>query len=113
MGGFNFMKYKKIKQDDVYNILVNVAQDIMSPIDVINISNIASLLKTSKYQVKKYIDIMVKDNMVELKCEIIHDEYEVIPPYWGYRLTEKGKDTKQYKAKQKRHLEIIEECFGS
>lgn len=107
------MKYKKVNQSDVYDVLANVALNIMSPIDVINISNIASLLKTSKYQAKKYVDILVKDNMAELKCESIYDEDDVLPPYWGYRLTEKGKDTEQFKAKEKRHLEIIEECFGS
>jgi hypothetical protein len=93
------MKYKKITKDDVYRILVNVALDISSPVSIINISNIASLLKTSRYQVKKYIDLMVKDGVAELKFEMIYDDEELYPPYWGYRLTPKGKDTDFYKNK--------------
>lgn len=43
---------------------------------MINIVNIANLSNTSKWQTKKHIDIMAKDKIIELKCEIIHDEYD-------------------------------------
>ncbi len=79
------MKYKKISQDDVYDILADVSLDIICSIDEINIVNIANLSNTSKCQTKKHIDIIAKDKIVELKCEIIHDEYNdgPYPQYLG------------------------------
>lgn len=106
------MKYKKITEHDVLNILTNVELDIMSPINCINPSSIARILKTSRYQVKKIIGKMVKDETAELVCQYIGRKDEMFPPYWGYRLTENGRNTTLFKEKQEEHLELIKKCFG-
>lgn len=91
-------KYEKITEDDVFNVLVQTNSDFMNPIgSVINLVNIASLLHTSKYQVKKYMDQLNEKGLVELKMVENWEEEEHFPPYWGYTLTEAGKETDQFK----------------
>ncbi|WP_279286745.1 hypothetical protein [Clostridium argentinense] len=38
---------------------------------------------------------------------------DLILNIWEYRLTDKGKDTEQFRFKEKREVEIIKECFNS
>lgn len=107
------MKYEKITRQDVYEVLVSTSLDIMNPIGgIINLVDIAGFLKTSRYQVKKYIDEMKTEGMVELHSVSIPCEDEVYPPYWGYTLTERGKNTDYYKEQDKKHENILKECFG-
>ena len=55
------MKYKKISKEDVYKKMVNISTDFWSPIGgVISLVNLANLLGTSRYQVKKYINELKK-----------------------------------------------------
>lgn len=107
------MKYNKINQEDVYDILVGIAVDGMNPISAISITEMAHFLKTSRYQVKKYIDIMKQNELVELKMFNFNDDEGVYPPYWGYTLTKKGRDTTKYKEKQQKAMKLMEECFGA
>ena len=81
-------KYKVISGLDVLRILIGVDLDIMSPMHCINLVNIAHLLKTSRYQVKKYMDMLVNAGVAELALDFVADEYEFCP-YWGYRITER------------------------
>lgn len=106
------MKYKKVTKQDVYEVLVSVALDLSSHCgDPINVRNIASLLKTSRYQAKKYIDELKKDGLVKLTCFAIPSDDELYPPYWGYVLTQKGASTDYYKEAENRHLALLKECF--
>lgn len=106
------MKYTKISKDSIYNLLVGIDLDIMNPIRCINIVNMAELLKTSRYQVKKYIDILKSEDLVTLKMVDVSSDEELYPPYWGYCLTDKGKDTDYYKRKRIEEDKLIKECFG-
>jgi Mn-dependent DtxR family transcriptional regulator len=107
------LKYKKITQEDVYKLLAHTSLDFMNPIQgAINLINISHLLTTSRYQVKKHIDNLKSKSFVELKCYNIHSEDEVIPPYWGYILTNKGKDTDLYREMEESTNRLLEECFG-
>lgn len=108
------MRYKKITQDDVYKTLVSTSVDPMNPIGgIISLVNIASLLKTSRYQVKKYIDELKQIGFVELKSVDISTEDEAYPPYHGYTLTEKGKNTDYYKKQDDLQEQLLRECFGA
>jgi hypothetical protein len=112
--GGESMRYKKISEKEVFETLIQTNLDFMNPLDgAINLCNIAYLLKTSRYQVKKYIDSLKGKGITELKCINIYSDEEIYPPYWGYVLTEKGKQTTEYKKFQEKHLEIIKECFGN
>lgn len=107
------MKYTKVTRDDVYGILVSTALSLFNPIGgAINITNIAHLLETSKYQVKKYMDELKEQGMVELKCFNNWDEEENHPPYWGYVLTDKGRETKYFKDREEKDIRHMQECFA-
>lgn len=110
------MKYKKISKGDVYKRMVGISLNFMNPTGgAINIKNLAHLLNTSRYQVKKHIDELKKDELVELKCIAIpYDEHESdpYPPYWGYVLTEKARQTEYYKEQEEKENQLIQEYFG-
>lgn len=106
------MKYKKISQDHVFNILAGVAADALNPIQAMNIKDIMYSLNTSRYQVKKHMDNLKKNGLVELKCFNISPDDEIYPPYWGYQLTEKAKQTKAFEIIEKKSDEIFKDCFG-
>lgn len=54
---------------------------------------------------------MRKDGIVELDSAFMTCEDEIHPPYWGYKLTEKGKNTDYYTEQKRIHDEIIRECL--
>ena len=106
------MKYKKIYKADVYELLVNITLNVMNCTNCINVINIASLLETSRYQAKKYIDELRKEELVKLVCINCSDEEELYPPYWGYVLTDKGRDTDYYRQEQAKEIDLINKIFG-
>ena len=123
-------KYKKIQEKDVVKTLINVSLDLMSPVDNISLKAIANILKTSRYQVKKHIDKLVKMGAAEYSVQTVHSDEEIIPPLCGYRLADtirhKGGDKidneiykttiLQYRAMYQRAVaeetKLREECFG-
>ena len=113
------MKYKKITKEDVYSVLVSVAVDFLNPtFGLISLVEIAGFLKTSRYQVKKYMNILKVEGMVELDMYIEqsscyeYDDCDSGLPYWGYRLTKKGRDTAIYKDRNKEASEIFNNSFN-
>lgn len=124
-------KYERITPWDVFGVLASCDLDFMNPIDgVINLVNIASFLNTSRYQVKKYMDYLVRIGVAEGTVVIIPSEYEPYPPYHGYHLTKavkhKGGDQMPegvdkttmlryraaYQKKSAKEAKILKECFG-
>lgn len=93
------MKYEKITKERVLDVFISI-EFSWDGIGCINIKNTASLLKTSVYQVKKYVKELKKENFVELIMIDInnyHDnESDLYPPYWGYRITEGFKKTEKF-----------------
>jgi Mn-dependent DtxR family transcriptional regulator len=105
------MNYIKVTKDDVYKIIVNNQVAIMCPIKCVNLVNIANILKTSRYQVKKCIEELKADGLIELTFENVSNSEELYPPYWGYTLTAKGIDTEYYREAEKKERELFEKCF--
>lgn len=123
-------KYKKIQSKDVVKILMNVSLDLMAPIDNISLVAIAKSLKTSRYQVKKHMDKLVKHGIAEYSVQTVYSEDEIIPPICGYRLTDtvrnKGSDNipegldrtlilqhrAMYQNACAKEAQLREECFG-
>lgn len=104
---------EKVTEEDVYAKFVNLALNIMNPIGgAINIVNLSHLLKVSKYQTRKHVHALRDKGIVELKCFYIPDDEEIYPPYWGYVLTKKGRDTDYFRQENEKHERILEECFG-
>ncbi|MGE5473152.1 MAG: hypothetical protein ACM3UU_02905 [Ignavibacteriales bacterium] len=110
------MEYKKVTRDEVLRVFINASLDIMSPIGGISLVEVANYLKTSRYQVKKIVNELKKEELLELKCVNLSPDPEwddgVYPPYWGYCLTEKGKELDIYKVAEEKHNKILKECFG-
>lgn len=110
------MRYKKISKEDVFNLLVGTSLDFMNQMEgCISIKELSRLLKTSRYQVKKYMDELKRDNLVELRYYLLpittnYDyELEYRPPYWGYVLTNKGRETSIYKERKIQQEKTIDE----
>lgn len=104
---------EKVTEDEVYAKFVDLSLNIMNPIGgAINLVNLSWLLKTSKYQTRKHVHTLRDKGMVELKCFNIPYDEELYPPYWGYRLTEKGRDTDYFRQENEKHERILEKCFG-
>jgi hypothetical protein len=80
-------KYKSITGKDVLDILISCDLDCMSPVRCINLVNIASLLHTSRYQVKMFIDRLVESGVAKLERTVIYGEDYTLP-YCGYRVTD-------------------------
>lgn len=125
-------KYERITPWEVFGVLVSCNLDFMNPIGgVINLVNIASLLNTNRYQVKKNMDYLVRIGVAEKTVVMIPSEYEPYPPYHGYCLTKtvkyKGRDQipegldvgtiwkyrAAYQKKAAKERELIKKCFGN
>lgn len=105
-------KYSKISKDDVYKLIIKIDIDFMNMgFNVINVVNMASALETSRYQIKKYIDVLLDDGLVELKMEVFSNEEEPFPPYWGYGLTDKGRQTQIFKELEEEQEKFYDEMF--
>ena len=97
------MKYKKVNTWEVFSVLVSYDLDILCPLcGIINLVNIASMLGTSRYQVKKHMDYLVRIGVAERDVFMPPWVNEVPPPYHGYRLTE----TVKYKGGDNIHDEV-------
>lgn len=108
------MLYQKITEQDVYRLLMSTSLDFCNPIDgAVSLVDMARCLNTSRYQVKKHIKSLKDKDLVELGHYVIHDEEEIRPPYWGYRLTDKSKQTEEYIIARQERSQLLDEIFNS
>lgn len=107
------MKYNKINKEDVLNLLINASFDFLNPIEgAVSIRDMENLLKTSKYQIEKYVKVLREENLIILKIYDMDNEYEYCPPYWGYKITDKVKDSGEYIKRKTKHDKIFNDSFG-
>ena len=81
---------QKVTELDVVKMIIN-CENCYNGCGIVSPSNLTTLLKTSRYQIDKIIKNLKNRNIVEYKSVYVEDEYELIPPINGYRLTKKGK----------------------
>ena len=108
-------KYEKISEEDIIKLIINTTIiSIDSGPDIISPSNIASLLKTSRYQVNKHIKTLVSSKIIYYNSIVIGYEDDYSFPYNGYGLTEKGREkySEYIKKRREEELKLIEECFN-
>jgi biotin operon repressor len=105
--------YLKISELDVVNVIMRTAYNWQG-CGVISPSNIAHLLKTSRYQVDKHVKTLKNEGLVEYKSVMIGSEEDYYPPYNGYKLSKQGEITysKELKELEERERKLIHECFG-
>lgn len=99
------MKYKKITEKDVLDVIIRASLDVMNFTMIVNVISIADFLQSSRNQVKKHINSLKGKGLVELYCESY-------PPYWGYGITEKVKETEGYKRHVAKHNKFLKDCFS-
>lgn len=106
--------YLVVSEMDVINIILRTAEDWQG-VGIISPSNVASLLKTSRYQVDKHIKSLKKQGLIKYSSTMIGSEEDYYPPYNGYGLTKEGKVkfAKELKEIADRNIELIKKCFGS
>ena len=95
-------KYRKITKEDVLDVLIDCNLSFINYTDTVSIPNISYLLKTSKYQVRKYINELKKDGLVE--NGFIHAmEYDTCHlPTKGFLMTKKAEELEKYKIAYKK-----------
>lgn len=105
-------EYKKITREQVLDILIQCHVNFMNPTDVISIPNIACLLKTSTYQVRKYINELKKDGLVQVGYLPLSAFEELSLPIKGFCITKKVEELAQYKIAERAEREILKRTFG-
>ena len=114
------MKYRKIDKDVLFFLICEDAVDIMSYGYPVSIPNYAELLKTSKYQVRKYMKELEKEGLVKSVCMYydgrpdyetgeLYDEPKILR---GWEITEKGRQTEMCKQRSENMSKIIKEVWG-
>lgn len=104
--------YKKITKEQVLDILIQCHVNFTNPTDVISAPNIACLLKTSTYQVRKYINELKKDGLVQVGYLPSSAYEELSLPIKGFCIANKAKELEQYKIAEKAEREILKRAFG-
>jgi len=99
-------QYAKIDTEDVTRVMDQCCWQGV----VISTGNIAVLLQTSKYQVRKILHRLQEDGLVKYKMVLWGEEE---PPMWGYALTDKFYELQPWKAGRCLvHQGIIERRIG-
>ncbi len=105
------MNYAKIKKDDVLNIMIGISVCVMNPTNVISIPTIAHFLNTSKYQVRKYINELRNEGLVEIGIYPRINDEEILLPIKGFCITKKAESLDEYKKRLREENEIINKTF--
>lgn len=105
-------EYKKITKEQVLDTLIQCHVNFMNPTDVISAPNIACLLKTSIYQVRKYINELKKDGLVQVGYLPLSAHEELSLPIKGFCITNKVEELEQYKIAESAEREILKRTFG-
>ena len=101
-------------KDKIFGIYCSVSSDIMNAGHcVISSNNISKLTNRSLYKVRKAIKLLVDEGLLIADKEGEYDEDSgYVYCYRGYRVTEKGRNTKAYKKESWKNSKIMAECFG-
>ena len=106
--------YCIVSEMDVVNVILRTSERWQG-CGIITPSNIAYLLKTSRYQVNKHIKSLKRKNLLDYKSVDVSTDEELYPPVNGYCLSQIGKEfyRKELKELSDKECELIRECFGS
>lgn len=101
-------------KERIFSIYCSITSDVMNAGHcIISSTNISSLINCSLYKTRKAIKELVEDGLLISDNESGYDEDEgMVYFYRGYRVTEKGRNTKQYKIESWKNSKIMAECFG-
>lgn len=97
----------------VFECLCSASCDIMDGWHLISSKNIAKLLEIPQKDVLKELRRLKKEGLVYSSWENFYSEYY---ERWfitsGWAITEKAKQTEQYKRAWEREREVCQECFN-
>lgn len=104
---------KYISEYDALNVFIDIALDASDFERVTNVAYVADVLRISRHRAKKLIDSLRREGLLELHCvNTSWDGEDVNPPYWGYAITEKAKETEQYKERAKKYKHSLDALLG-
>ena len=103
----------EVLKEVVFKNLCNSAVAIMNiHTALVSVPYLANRLQVSKYMVRKAMDELRKEGLVESGIDSWYDswcEEQILAR--GFRITQKAKETEIYKAALTREEELISECF--
>ena len=100
---------KYVTEYEVLSAFIDAALDVSSFESVVSVVYVAKALRISRYRAKKLIDSLRNEGLLELHCvNTSWDGEDINPPYWGYMITEKAKETDQYKALAERYKNSLD-----
>jgi predicted ArsR family transcriptional regulator len=110
----NNKEYCKITESDVINILLRTSEH-WAGCGIITPSNIAHLLKTSRYQINKHIKSLKSKDLLDYKRVDVSTNEDWYLPVNGYCLSKIGKETfkKELLELEKKECDLIQKMFGS
>ncbi len=100
---------KYVTEYEALNVFIEAALDVSDFESVVNVVYAAKALRISRHRAKKLIDSLRREGLLELHCvNTSWDGEDVNPPYWGYAITEKAKETEQYKERAKKYKHSLD-----
>lgn len=105
-------RYQKISRERLLSLMINISVSVCNPTDVISVPVIARYLKTSRYQVRKYMKELESDGLVKTGVMLYGDD-ECALPIRGFCITDKARGLEEYKLKETKEREFIEKFFFS
>jgi len=100
---------KYVTEYEVLSAFIDAALDVSSFESVVSVVYVAKALRISRHRAKKLIDSLRREGLLELHCvNTSWDGEDINPPYWGYMITEKAKETDQYKALAERYKNSLD-----
>lgn len=99
--------------EKVFECLCSMSCDIMDGYHLISSTNIAKILELSQKDVLKELRRLKKEGLVYSSWENYYSEWH---EQWfitsGWAITEKAKQTEQYKNAWEKERQICQECFN-
>ena len=105
--------YKKINRDQVFECFSEQCAVLMGLYQA-SVPFVSQCLKTSKYQVRKYVKELVKDDLLKrISTNPYYPEDGESLPLHGFTLTSKGIKTEVHKKHVANEIAIWESCCES
>lgn len=102
---------RQVTEDDVFREICSFSVAISPNPIFASVPHLATILETSKYQVRKHIKTLIDKGLIKLYYEGGQDEDGYPRCYKGYGTTQIAKQTDIYKEEYQKEIKSINEIF--
>lgn len=102
---------RQVTEDDVFREICSLSVAISPNPTFASVPHLATILETSKYQVRKHIKTLIDKGLIKLYYEGGQDEDGYPRCYKGYGTTQIAKQTDIYKEEYQKEIKSINEIF--